>query len=36
MAKYMSDGIWYTVFMAAETIIMLLLYLSVRKVVAKA
>lgn len=35
MAKYMSDGIWYTGFMAAETIILLLLYLSVRKVVAK-
>ena len=34
MAKYMSDGIWYTAFMAAETIALLLMYLSVRKVAA--
>ncbi len=36
MAKYMSDGIWYTAFMVMETIALLLMYLSVRKVVADA
>ena len=36
MAKYMSEGMWYTVFMATETIAQLLMYLSVRKVVAEA
>ena len=36
MAKYMSAGMWYLVYMAGETISILLLYLSVRKVVADA
>ena len=36
MAKYMSGGMWYTVFMVAETIALLFMYLSVRKVVADA
>ena len=35
-AKYMSDGLWYTAFMAAETAALALLYLSVKKVVAEA
>ena len=35
MAKYMSDGMWYTVFMVMETITLLLMYLSVRKAVAE-
>ena len=33
IAKYMSGGMWYTAFMATETIALLLLYLSVRKMV---
>ncbi len=36
MAKYMSDGIWYTAFMAAEMVAQLFMYLSVRKVAEKA
>lgn len=36
MAKYMSGGMWYTAFMGVETIALLLMYLSVRKVVADA
>ena len=36
MAKYMSGGMWYTAFMAVETIALLFMYLSVRKVVADA
>ena len=36
MAKYMSDGTWYLIFFAAETIALVLLYLSVRKAVAEA
>jgi len=36
MAKYMSGGMWYSAFMVAETVALLLMYLSVRKVVADA
>lgn len=34
-AVYMSDGMWYSVFLAVETFAQLLMYLSVRKVVAE-
>ena len=36
MAKYMSDGNWYNLFLTVESFAQLLLYLSVRKVVAEA
>ena len=35
-AKYMSAGIWYSAFLIVETLTQLLMYLSVRKVVAEA
>lgn len=36
MAKYLSAGIWYLVFLIVETLSLVLMYLSARKVVAEA